>query len=514
MMLRILTASVIATTLFSCSEAKFAGTNPHRSRTEPKSDAPKGPTAAPENPTSIIATNGVSCTITPAVVKVGGAATVNVSSTAGETELFQTVVIGEMKTETLLAKSGSAYAGQASAPAAGLYKVEIRKLAGSAAADAICEFNATADGTMPQTPTNPANPANPSTPSDPANPSTPSDPSTPANPANPSTPSDPSIPANPSTPSDPSNPSTPSDPSTPANPSTPSTPSTPTTPSNPIDPVPPCEDTETSIGAHLTFMIDNSNSNAATDCPSPTKVGRFQNADLYECGGETNREKAVLAAFDLLNAVAAKEPGNAMAISSLALTSFPTRANYVDGFAKETNGMIEVSAQSRGQIASAMAFARKPFGLTPYGAALEGAQAQFAGLADDGKAKVAVLVTDGEPTDQDPAGVAATAQALRAQGIDVITVFYTGAESREARQSKHIAMLKQIDDASRSSGHGTWYSNALGSFDNYIKTLLGGVGQKSLAQQISSGIVEIKDSSSLEQAFLAIIKTKAIQCQR
>src|SRR5690606_14360241 len=55
-----------------------------------------------------------------------------------------------------------------------------------------------------------------------------------------------------------------------------------------VPPAPTCDDTEKSIGGHLAFLIDNSNSNAATDCPEKTRIGTHAGTDIYECGAQTN----------------------------------------------------------------------------------------------------------------------------------------------------------------------------------------------------------------------------------
>ncbi len=277
---------------------------------------------------------------------------------------------------------------------------------------------------------------------------------------------------------------------------------------------PPCQDSEGAVGAHVAFLIDNSNSNAATDCPAPTRTGTFRGSDLYKCGGETHREQAVLAAYDVLATVAAQHAGRAEAQSSLAVGSFPTRADFVGGWAKATDGMVAADGATRQSVAAALAVSREPFGLTPYGAALTGAAALFDGLADDGKARVAVLVTDGDPTDPDPAGVAAQAAALAAKGISVITVLY-GAEGRAKRFAQHTALMRSIDAASVKAGLGPWYARTYATFEAYMAALLGDPGHKALAETISAGgVVEVKDSAALTEAFLAIIKTKAIKCGR
>lgn len=310
----------------------------------------------------------------------------------------------------------------------------------------------------------------------------------------------------------PENPANPTDtPATnPANPADPGTPSTPTTPTTPEVPKTPCSPTEQSIGAEIAFLIDNSNSNAATDCPSSVKVGRFNGVDLYKCQAETNREKAVLAAYDLLSAVAKNEPQNAKARSDLSIASFPTSDDYVSGYQVQAGGWLDSSSETRVEVAKAMLFARTPSGLTPYGAALSGASDLFALAPSDGRAKVAVLVTDGEPTDQDPSGVVAKAEALKQAGVTIVTVFITNSEARVSRETKHTAMLKKIVD----STGGKWFDTEFPTFEAYMTALLGGQNKKSLLEKISAKTVEVDNAAALKDAFLSIIKTQAIACEQ
>jgi len=194
-----------------------------------------------------------------------------------------------------------------------------------------------------------------------------------------------------------------------------------TPPVNPEKPVvePTCEDDEISVGADIAFLIDNSNSNAATDCQDPEKVGNFRNAGLYSCSGETNREKAVKSAFALMQKISEKEPDNSLALSRVSVASFPSKDNFEGGWTQESNGWLNTDTTNLDALVQSMNFTRTPFGLTPYGSAFAAGSELFAGSETE-RNKVAVLVTDGEPTDQDPESVAIQAQELRDQGVEVI----------------------------------------------------------------------------------------------
>lgn len=287
----------------------------------------------------------------------------------------------------------------------------------------------------------------------------------------------------------------------------------------------PCQDGQTAVGAAIAFLIDNSNSNAATDCPAAQKTGVFRDADVYECGAPTAREKAVLSAFDVLATVGASGEGESM--SRISVAEFPTRADFVAGY-EIHSGWANTAAGGRDILANSLAFTRKPFGITPYGSAMTAADRLFSGLgAADGKARVAVLVTDGEPTDRDPQAVATAAQALRAKGVEIITVFITNGEKRSSREAEHIQMLNGFESSVVQAGQGHWFAPAYGNFDGYINDLLGRSGSPSLIQRVASPAdaacqgdtcnrrqtVEVSDAQGLQEAFQSIIRTKAIQCR-
>ena len=301
--------------------------------------------------------------------------------------------------------------------------------------------------------------------------------------------------------------------------------STPTPTPSPVA----CTDKQFSIGAHVAFLIDNSNSNTATDCPKGMKVGTFRGTDLYECQEATNREKAVLAAFDVLAEVAAKEPDSANAKSSLSVVSFPSDANFVDGWAiKSNNGWLNASPADRSAIEKSLVFTRRPMGLTPYGAAMSAGNSLFENIGDTNKAKIAVLVTDGEPTDRDAVLVSEKADALRAKGVKVFTVYVTNGQDRAKRISDHTAMLRSFNDRSIADGKGPWYAQRYPSFDEYTRDLLGQGASLSLVEKVSSKtdsacedktgsrcerrIVEVENSTALTSVFRSIVNS-AVRCE-
>lgn len=253
-------------------------------------------------------------------------------------------------------------------------------------------------------------------------------------------------------------------------------------------------------GAQIAFLIDNSTSNEKTDCPQALASSRRKpNGEaVMICQGQTYREKAVLAAYDLLTKIAAAEPDSAAAMSNVAAVSFPVEEN--NGFRRQLP-WTTTTATTRASLVSAMQFARSPWGQTPYGAGFSGATELFAQASSDARQKVAILVTDGLPTDGNPSQVAAQAEALRAQGVKVMTIFVTGTQDRTSRQADHRLMLQRFDAANRQANGSSWYdAKQYPSFAAYTDAIF------ALGGQVAGGeVVEVSDAARLESAVLSVV---------
>lgn len=299
-----------------------------------------------------------------------------------------------------------------------------------------------------------------------------------------------------------------------------------------VDPASPgsptCQPGQVKIGTQIAFLIDNSNSNASTDCPGAMKIGSFGGADTFECGQETSREKAVLAVYDLLKDFSAGEPADGPAGSVVGVASFPTVDDYVSGYKIQTS-FVTAKSENRSQMENALKFSRKPFGLTPYLAALSGAEELMKNAANDKRSKVIILVTDGEPTDQSPKSVAIKADSLRASGIKVVSVYYNGGMSRSARNATHLEMMSRFEEAYKTRPERHWYDQSqFGSFNAYASYLLGDSDNPSLLMRMTSSedpscqdgpgricprkSYEVGNADGLKKAFLDIVKTQAIGC--
>lgn len=299
-------------------------------------------------------------------------------------------------------------------------------------------------------------------------------------------------------------------------------------PTTPASEAPICKPSQKSIGANIAFLIDNSSSNAVTDCPGASKSGQFQDSEIYSCYGETNREKAVLAAYDLLSDVSTRD-SSAAAASNISIVGFPAANNAVQNVQIATNGWVSTrpSTENRATIQSALRFTRAPMGATPYGTAVTAATGLFSGSTDDGRARVAVLVTDGEPTDRDPADVAAKAKVLQDSGVEVITVFISNSQTRAQREAAHQSMLASWEQRSRPNHF--YNAQRYRSFDEYLNDVFGRGGRVSLADSVTSKVVptcvdtsssvcqrwkvEIPDAAGLANVVKQIIRIRAVRCE-
>lgn len=298
----------------------------------------------------------------------------------------------------------------------------------------------------------------------------------------------------------------------------------------PNSPATACQSSQQSVGANVVFLIDNSNSNSATDCPSPSQIGVVSNQPIYRCAAQTNREKAVLDAYDSLVKVAATDNRD-LAVSSVAVVQFPIPENNVDGSRVMTNGWIRTTSvqADRTALQSALQFTRQPVGATPYGAGISAANRLYATMQNDGRARVVILVTDGEPTDRDPASTSAQAQLLRQQGVQVFTVYVTSGQTRSQRISTNQQMLSSWDQFAVQSKNVHWYSTNYNNLNDYLSAISGSTTRASLAQSITSPVdaacvdsanticqrymVETATSTALSSVVQEIIKTKTITCQ-
>ena len=292
-----------------------------------------------------------------------------------------------------------------------------------------------------------------------------------------------------------------------------------------------CAANQKAIGSNILFMVDNSSSLSSTDCPSPVRGNRIQDGnsgtiDSWQCNGSTNREQAVLAAYDLLSNVSTRDPSPS-AVSNISVIGFPAPGNATQNVIFATNGGISSlqPATNRAALQTSLQFTRQPAGATVFGAPIANAASFFQQPASDARSRIAVLITDGEPADRNPADTTSRAQQLRQQGVDVVTIYVTNSQTRAAREQAHQSMLQGWEQRSQPNHY---YATQYQSFDAYIAEILGRNGKVSLTDAVTSQVVatcvdspsapcqrwrvEVQDTAGLAYAVKQVIRLKAIRC--
>ena len=324
------------------------------------------------------------------------------------------------------------------------------------------------------------------------------------------------------TPGDNATPGSGQTPNAPSNGPGPDTTSTPqaiaTTPATQTPSGPVCAPGHHALGARLAFLIDNSGSNSTTDCPSRTAQGTTNGQTTYVCGGQTNRESAVLSAFDILAKFATDNSADTLGASQLHISSFPSSTDQYAGFVDQTSSWVQISSANRATIADLMKFTRSPVGATPYGAAMTAATNAFKNAPNDGRRNVAILVSDGQPTDRNPAAVLAQANALKQQGVTVIVLDYNGApETSVADDTKQMQAFEasySVDPRTGKPNGNHWYTSNYASFGDYITALLGTSTQPALAQSMTSSgsVISVQNSTALLAALNGLVSTSTVAC--
>lgn len=261
-----------------------------------------------------------------------------------------------------------------------------------------------------------------------------------------------------------------------------------------------CSDQAVVTGAHIVFLLDNSGSMQKTDC---------QRGWGNTCGAQTNRETAVLESYNALSSIVTKYPSQASALSTVSIGQFTPGRSYgaPNIVAMETRG------DSLAQLQNQLMFLRQPTGDTPY---LDGTRLAKTLLdqinstfVSDGKPRVVIMVTDGEPTDRNPAAVLADAQTIRASGAQWFTVMVNNGQTRDQRASVHRNML--MNDYERGRGrqqsNGHWYTSNYPNFDAYFADIM------SLPTNMSNQIIEVSSANDLQKVILEKIIATKIECR-
>lgn len=265
----------------------------------------------------------------------------------------------------------------------------------------------------------------------------------------------------------------------------------------------PCPTGTEAVGANVAFIIDNSGSHGGSDCPGVKSTKDENGRTLFECTGKTNREKAVEGALSILENVG-KSGGRST--SYVASAVFPK--DFTSGSVTGRAGWVDPSA-NMSSVLEDMKIVRKPLGLTPYGEGLKAADRLFGNLADTSKDGYVIFVTDGFPTDRDPAASLELAQSLRAKGVKILTVMVTNAVSEEKWLSDHRAMMNQLIE----KGDGWYNKSRFTTDDAYLTSLLGKDGRSGLLDTMSDQVVRVENSDKLQSTFESLIKEEALKCE-
>ncbi|SMF30032.1 VWA domain-containing protein [Pseudobacteriovorax antillogorgiicola] len=250
-----------------------------------------------------------------------------------------------------------------------------------------------------------------------------------------------------------------------------------------------CESGEVYTGANFLFLVDNSRSMIDTDCPS---------GDSANCG-PTNRERAILSAFDALTEAFVSSDRDE-AISSIAIARFTpdNRNQSFEDMPAESYISVESFPENRSMLEQRLSFTRSPKGDTPYlNAILWGEKFVSEETSANGRKNILVLVTDGEPTDKSPKEVREKAESLDAP-IITIRVNQSGL-NMEQRRDIHQGVIQK--------NYSQWTTENYDNLNLYVDDLM------SLPQDISSReIIEISSVAELEAKIFQDIILETVPC--
>jgi hypothetical protein len=178
----------------------------------------------------------------------------------------------------------------------------------------------------------------------------------------------------------------------------------------------------------------------------------------------------------------------------------------ISGYDLGSSGWVNSSTESS-KIAEDLKITRAPYGMTPYGEGLSATEALFASTPEISKPKVAIFVTDGLPTDQDPYISLQKANSLKASGVKIISILVSS-KDKNSMITEHKSFLEGIGGEEK-----PWYSPDYTSYEQYFSSLLGDGSKEGLLVSMSDDVIYLKDSSELKNAFDSIIGEQALSCK-
>ena len=255
-----------------------------------------------------------------------------------------------------------------------------------------------------------------------------------------------------------------------------------------------CGKADKVTGANFIFLIDNSGSMTLTDCLNPNAKGI--------CSEATEREKAILASFDRLVEITeqSENPKEAMSVFTIAKFSPDVRRGKITDINKPIYAQFETKASQRAKLAETLKFTREPKGDTPFEIAVQYTK-RFLDEQNNQKRNVAVLVTDGEPTDTNPDVTLKNASQLP---LDRFTIrINTKGDSINERYTSHKSIIEKY----YTNDQNGWTTN-YEDIESYMNDLM------SLATNFSQSMpIDIKSAKGLETAiFDEVIRTTINSC--
>lgn len=262
-----------------------------------------------------------------------------------------------------------------------------------------------------------------------------------------------------------------------------------------VDPPPPLCDRFT--GVEVAFLIDSSSSMGDNDCPGA--LGSVEAG--FVCRGRTHREKMVLSTVASMNTLYAEHRGRGGAPSLVSVARFTPSSLFSNDYLVA----LDTARSSRLNLplmTGALGFTRAPVGRTPYLNAARAAADILGKHQRYGKRKrIAIMITDGEPTDTDPRAVSRQVDQLREAGITWYTVkVNTGSGGVTERRKEHWYTLFTRNMRSFSK-HPRYNSD-----EEYFEEIW------ELPAKISDGLFEISSFEELEAEVLNNIVYREMEC--
>ena len=265
--------------------------------------------------------------------------------------------------------------------------------------------------------------------------------------------------------------------------------------------------------SYVAFIVDNSESHWQSDCPGKKDLGKHplgksETDRVYECVEQTEREKAVSSASDLLASFGTEDSFG---------ESFVSFAHFPLGNVGKKESSVKWSdvATEGEEFKKSLKVLRNPLGVTPYHEGLRSALEMFKAIpqgeeekADD-QTKIIIFITDGYPTDRNPKDTMGLAAKLKTEHkVKIFSVMVTQVKDRSKLIERHQETFKQMGD--------NHFDTSYSDFEAYFNDLVGdGTAENpGLLHNMSDSVDYVKDSSTITSKIDNITKTKALACQK